>query len=130
MACADVVLATSSFVERVSTARGGDYPRSRYVTLLNPPGPRTTGLRFVVEPSRGAPRELVVEYTWPGPWQGTNGMQPPPDPKVSDVEGETLADIGSWLLRAVRAHCAPNAPGEPACSRIAEGRRGRCVLGT
>jgi hypothetical protein len=131
VACVDAVLDASPIVEQVTTARRrDDHLRTRYVVLRNPPGPRTTSLLFTVVPSSGAPRELVVEYVWPGPWQGQNGMQPPPDPKVSEVEGETMADIGAGLLREVRAECAPTAPGQPACSRVAQGRGGRCVLGT
>ncbi len=129
MACVDAVLAGSPLVERVTSRRVDKYRRSRYLVLRNPPGPRSTGLAFAVEPERGTPRELVVEFAWPGRWQGVGGMQPPPDPKASDIEGETLRDIAAGFLRDVRAHCAPTAPGEPACSRIAQGRSGRCVLG-
>jgi hypothetical protein len=129
VACVDAVLTNSPLVERITAARGGAFPRARYIVLRNPPSPRTTSLRFAVEPSRGAPRELVVEYAWPGPWQGNNGMKPPPDRKTSEIEGEMLTDISAGLLREVRAQCAPAAPGEPACSRVAQGRTGRCVLG-
>ena len=128
VACVDAVLANSPLVERVTASRRSDRPRARYLVLRNPPGPHSSVLGFAVEPSRGAPRELVVEYAWP--WQDVGGMQPPPDQKTSDLEGQTLADIGAGLLRDVRTQCAPNAPGDVVCSRVAAGRTGRCVLGT
>lgn len=130
MACVDDVLANSAHVERISTTLRDDYPRSRNFTLRNPPSPRVAGMGFVVTPSQGAPREFVVGFVWPGPWQGRNGMQSPPDRQVLDGEGEMLADIGARLLREVRAQCAPTAPGTPVCTRVREGRGGRCVLGT
>ena len=131
VACVDAVLANSPLIERVTTSRRSDHPRARGLVLRNPPGPRSSFLMFAVEPSRGTPRELVVEYAWPGLWQGgAGGMQPPPDQRTSDIEGQTLADIGAGLLRDVRTQCAPNAPGEAVCSRVAAGRTGRCVLGT
>lgn len=130
VACVDAVLANSPLVERVTASRRSNRPRTRYLVLRNPPGPRSSVLGFAVEPSRGTPRELVVEYAWPGPWQGNNGMQPPPDQRTSDIEGQMLADIGAGLLRDVRTQCAPNAPGEAVCSRVAAGRTGRCVIGT
>jgi hypothetical protein len=125
LACVDTALATSSLVERIATTRKGDEPGSRYVVLRNPPGPRSTGMRFTV-----APRELVVEFAWPGAWQGRNGMQPLQDSKASDLEGEGLTTIGTRLLLVVRAACAPEAAGQPACTRVAQGRGGRCALGT
>ena len=130
MACVDVVLDASSQVERISTSRRSGIPLTRYVALTNPPSERSRGLLFTVLSSRGASREVVVAYDWPGPWQGTGGMKPQPDPKDLDIEGAMLADISSRLLREVRAECAPSAPGEPACSRVAQGRGGRCVLAT
>ena len=130
LACVDAVLAGSPYVERQLTKRASANPRKRYVILRNPPSPRSTGLGFAVEPLRGVPREFVVEYAWPGPWQGTSGMKPPPDQRTSDIEGQMMADIGAELLRQVRSECAPAAPGEPVCSRVAQGRSGRCVLGT
>jgi hypothetical protein len=125
LACVDTALATSSLVERVAAARQGDPPSSRYVVLRNPPGPRSAGMRFTAEP-----RELVVEFVWPGPWQGRNGMQPLQDSKASDMEGEGLTTIGTRLLLVVRARCAPTAAGQPVCARVAQGRGGRCVIGT
>src|SRR3982751_2300945 len=88
VACMDAVLANSPLIERVTTSRRSDHPRTRYLVLRNPPGPRSSVLGFAVEPSRGTPRELVVEYAWPGPGQEANGMQPPPDPRASDIEGQ------------------------------------------
>jgi len=129
VACMDAVLANSPLIERVKTSPRRDLPRSRYAELRNPPGPLSKGLGFAVNPASGTPRELVVGYAWPGPWQGRNGMQPPPDRQVSDIEGETMTDIATALLREVRAQCAPTTPGEPACSRVDQGRSGRCVIG-
>ena len=129
-ACVEGVLAASPVVDQANRPTRRNYRlRTRYVALQNPPSLRTTGVTFVVLPSRGAARELVVEYAWPGPLQGRSGMQPAADPNVSNAEGEALADVGAGLLREVRAQCAPEAPGQPACSRVAEGRLGRCVLG-
>jgi hypothetical protein len=130
VACVDAVLATSPVVARVTSSRRSNDPRTRYVVLQNSPSLRTTGLTFAVVTSRGAARDLVVEYAWPGRWQGTGGMQPAPDLKLSEDEGGALADVGAGLLREVRAQCAPAAPGQPVCSRVADGRTGRCVLGT
>jgi hypothetical protein len=129
LACVDTTLATSAIVERLG-GRRVKHPGSRYVVLRNPPGPRANGVLFAVEPERGTPRQFVVEYVWPGVWQGTNGMQPPPDPKVSEIEGEMLTDVATRLLQLVRASCAPDAYGEPVCTRVANGHGGRCVLGT
>lgn len=128
--CMNAVLNGSSFVDQVAASRPPRVPRKRYLTLRDPPGPHTKGLTFNVLPSSGAPRELVVEYYWPGRQQEIPGMQPPPDPKVTDGEGEALADIGTRLLREVKAQCAPTVPGEPVCARVAQGQVGRCVLGT
>ena len=131
VACVDAVLTNSPLFERALTKRRVDRPRARGLMLRNPPGAHPTGLGVAITPARGAPREIVVDYAWPGPWQGTGGgMKPPADPKVSDVEGAMLADISAGLLSELRAECAPSAPGEPVCSRVAQGRTGRCVLGT
>jgi hypothetical protein len=124
LACVDTALATSSLVERVAATRQGDPPGSRYVVLRNPPGPRSAGMRFTV-----APRELVVEFVWPS-WVRRHGMQPLQDSQESDLEGEGLTTIGTRLLLVVRAACAPDAAGQPSCARVAQGRGGRCVLGT
>ena len=129
VACMDAVLAGSPLIERIRTSPRNDLPRSRGVELRNPPSPRSKGLGFTINPARGTPRELVVGYAWPGTWQGTNGMQPPPDQHVSDTEGAMMTDIATTLLRDVRAQCAPTANGEPACTRVNQGRTGRCVIG-
>ena len=129
--CVDAVLANSPLVKRVTTPRSGDNPRARGIVLRNPPSPRTTGLGFAIVPAHGAPRQLVVEFSWPGRWQGEGGMKPPPqDPQASAIEGETLRDVAATLLRDMHAQCAPAAPGEPTCTRVAQGQRGRCVLAT
>ena len=129
LACVEAVLAGSPLIERQLTRRAGENPRKHHVKLRNPPGLLSTSLGFAVEPARGTPREFVVEFVWPGRWQGTNGMKPPPDPRASEIEGQMMADIGAELLRQVRSECAPTAPGEPVCSKVAQGRSGRCVLG-
>ena len=129
VACMDRVLARSPAIERISTSPRKDLPRSRYAELRNPPSPRSKGVGFEIKPAHGAPRELVVGYAWPGNWQGANGMQPATDQQASDTEGEMVTDLATRLLREVRAQCAPNAYGEPACSRVNQGRSGRCVIG-
>ena len=128
VACMDAVLASSPAIERISTSPRKDLPRSRYAELRNPPSSRSKGLGFTIEPAHGAPRALVVSYTWPGNWQGRNGMQPPTDQNVSDAEGEMMRDLATTLLRDVLAQCAPTAYGEPACSRVNQGRAGVCGI--
>ena len=127
VACTDAVLAASPMVERLYSRRL-DNPRARYVVLRNPPSERGPGLGFAIEPKRGTPRQLVLSFPWPRPWRGS-GMVTPIDPKIADMEGEALTDMGSSLLRDIRAQCAPMAPGEISCSRVEQGRSQRCVLG-
>ena len=129
MTCTDAVLVTSPMVERVTVGRRANDQRRRYVVLRNPPSQRATTLQFAVEPSRGAPHEMVVGYTWPGPWQGTPGMQPSSDANVFEYEGKTLGEMGAQLLREARAQCAPSSHSEVVCSRVEQGRTGRCSLG-
>jgi hypothetical protein len=129
VSCADAVLASSPLVERVVRSGRADSPRTRGVRLRNPPGQCPTGLLFSIVPSRGPARELVFEYVSPS-GGSPGGMKPPTDPKTREVEGEMLADISVRLLLDVRGECAPNAPGQPMCSRVAQDRGGRCVLGT
>jgi len=125
VACVDAALGASPLVARVLPASGRDRPRTRRVLLMAPPGPRIQGLTFAVEPPRDAPRQLAVEYTWPG----ASGMAPPEEPKLAALEGQAVADIAVRLLREVRARCAPTAAGEPACSMVQQSRVGRCTLG-
>jgi hypothetical protein len=129
LACVDSAFASTAIVDHARTQRRVGNPASRYLKLRNSPSPRVPGVLFSLAPSRGAPRQLVIEYTWPAS-SGTSGMQPPPDPKASEFEGQLLTDVVVQLLQLVRSSCAPDALGEPACSKVAEGRRGRCVLGT
>lgn len=128
VACADAVLAESPLVERVVRARSSNSPRARWLTLRNPPSPRSTALGFGIEPSSGTPRQIIIRYPWPAPWRGQSGLQLP-DSSVANVQGGMLADISTRLLDEVRVHCAPTAPGAPACSRVELGRAGRCDLG-
>jgi len=129
VACMDNVLAHSTLVERIRPDGRRVHPRSRGVELRNPPSLRLRGLGFAVNPERGTPRELAVEYVWPGTWVGAGGMQPPPDARSAELEGVMMTDIATALLSDVRAQCAPTAPGEPACSRVSQGRTGRCSIG-
>lgn len=132
LSCVDAVLDESPLVERIVGARRDSLPRAGgWLRLRNPPGPRSTGIGFYVRTERGTPREFVVNYIWPAPrvlLSAQSGALP--DPRVADMEGEMLTDIGMRLLEDVRAQCAPNAPGAPACSRVNQGRGGVCVLGT
>ena len=123
----DAVLAASPMVERLYSRRL-DGSRARYVALRNPPSERAPGLGFAIEPKSGTPRQLVLSFPWPRPWRGS-GMVTPIDPKISDMEGEALTDMGSSLVREIRAQCAPMAPGELSCSRVEQGSRQRCVVG-
>ena len=127
VACMQAVLAASPMVERF-LSRQLDNPRARYVVLRNPPSDRATGVGFAIEPKHGTPRQLVLSFPWPRPWRGS-GMVAPMDPKITDMEGEALTDMGSSLAREIRAQCAPMAPGELACTRVEDGRRQRCVAG-
>jgi hypothetical protein len=127
----DGVFAASQLAERFISPRRPEYRRSRYFVLRNPPSQRTTGMGVAILPDTGTPRRLVLEFGWPGPWQGTGGMKPPPkDQRMSDLEGESLTDIGTGLLRELRAQCVPMASGETTCMRVKEGRAQRCTLGT
>jgi len=131
LACVDGVLAASQVVERFITGRRPEHPRSRYFVLKNPPSQRTTGMIVAILPDTGKPRRLVLEFGWPGPWQGEGGMKPPPrDQGMSNLEGEALTDMGTALLRDLRAECVPTAPGETACMKVNEGRVQRCAIGT
>jgi hypothetical protein len=125
--CVDGVLATSGYVARYFPAGRGD-ERKRYIILRNSPGVRSSGLGLSIVPSSGTPRELVIEYTLLS-WQSGGGMKPPPDPQVTEMEAESMAEISTSLLQAVGAECLPSAPGSPVCSRVAQGRGGRCSLG-
>ena len=58
-------------------------------------------------------------------------MKPPPkDQGMSNLEGEALTDMGTSLLRELRAQCVPMAPGETACLRVNDGHTQRCSIGT
>jgi hypothetical protein len=130
LTCVDSAFASTAIVEAARPQRRVDNPATRHLRLRNSPSPRVPGVLFALTPARGAPREFVVEYVWPGPQLGTGGMQPPSDPNASETEGQMLTDVAVQLLQLVRSRCAPDAPGEPACSRVGDGRTGRCVLGT
>lgn len=129
-ACMDGVLAASQLADRYVIPRRAEHRRARYFVLRNPPNQRTTGMSVAILPDTGTPRRLVLEFGWPGPWQGTGGMKPPPrDQGMSNLEGEALTDMGTALLRELRAQCVPMAPGETACVRVEEGRAQRCTIG-
>jgi hypothetical protein len=125
LACADTALETSSLVERLVDRHQGDPPGSRSVVLRNPPRARSTGMRFTVEP-----HQLVAEFSWPAPRQARNDIEAAQNTQASEMEGAGLTSIGIRLLLVVRAACAPDATGQPACTIVAQGRGGRCVLGT
>jgi hypothetical protein len=129
LTCVDSAFASSAMVERANARRTGN-PATRFIVLRNSPSRNVAGVLFTLTPSHGVPREFVIEYVWPGPRLGSGGMQPPADPNASEVEGRMLTDAAVQLLQLVRSRCAPDAPGEPACTRVGDGRGGRCVLGT
>lgn len=129
--CVDQALEASSLVDasfapnrQWGASRAGR--RMRGVRLMNPPGPRIQSVGFAVESPSGTPRTFVVEYSTPG--QG--GMQPAPDPQLSDLERQAVAEIGAQLLREVRAACMPSAVGQPTCFMVRQGSVGRCTIGT
>ena len=126
VSCMHAVLATSPMVERRDSLRLGN-ERARLVVLRNPPSERAVRLLVAIEPKQGTPRQLAVSCPWPRPWRGT-GMVTPIDPKIADMEGEALTDMGSSLAREIRAQCAPDVPGELACARVEQGRTQRCVV--
>jgi hypothetical protein len=128
-ACMESVLIASQVVDRFIPERP-ENPRARYFELRNPLTERTTGLGIAIRPVSGAPQRIVAQFAWPGPWQGTNGMQTPSDPGTSAMVGQAMTEIATRLIRELRAECAPTLPGEPSCSRIAQGRSERCTLGT
>lgn len=128
-ACLESVLTASQLVLRYIPARPNQ-PRARYFELRNPPSERTAGLGIAILPGRGAPEQIVAQFAWPGPWQGTNGMQKPSDPGTADMVGDALTGITAVLMRELRAQCAPTITGQPACSRISQGRAERCTLGS
>ena len=130
LACVDAVLTNSTLLKSVTTVRSTARSREYGLGPRNPPS-RWSGLRFTAHASRDGTKGFAVEFIWPGPWMGAEGggMKPPPDPGVYDGAGEMLRDIGAGVLRDVRAECAPNMPGEPACMRVNQGRGGRCSLG-
>ena len=89
--------------------------------------------RVSVKGKHGTPRLLITEVrlaVWTGASAG--GMAPPPDRAVLESQNQTLMDAAARALQTVRAECAPNAPGEPACVRSGGGQyqTGRCTLGT
>ena len=123
LACVDAALEASSLVAEVTSVSGRDQPRTRRVLLMSPPGPRIREVRFAVEPNRGAPRQLAVEYRLPT----AGGIRP--DPMVADLEGRAVGEIGERLLRDVRARCASTRAGPPTCAMVQQGRLGRCTVG-
>ena len=91
------------------------------------------GAGVAVEGERGKPRLLIADArlaVWSSASAG--GMKPPPDPAVLESQNQTLMDAVVRALQTVRAECAPNAPGEPACVRSGGGQYGqfRCTLST
>ena len=86
-----------------------------------------------VEGPPGKPRLLIAGAhlaVWTGASAG--GMKPPPDRAVLENQNQTLMDAAVRALQTVRAECAPDAPGEPACVRSGGGQyqTWRCTLST
>ena len=134
LACVDAVVATSKLFRDVTKVRSSARSREYGLPLRNPPSPHAAFLLFSAHSSGDGTKGFAVEFRWPGPWNDAGGgppggMQPRADPGVTEGQGEMLRDIGAGFLRDVRAECAPNTPGEPACVRVKQGQGGRCHLG-
>jgi len=127
------VLTASGLAQRlIPPQRNKEHPRARYIELRNPPSERTAGLGIAISPDTGAPRQIVSQFGWPGPWQAVGGMQNqrPSDPGTADMVGQALTDVATQLMRQLRDECAPAISGQPACARVSQGRAERCTLGT
>jgi hypothetical protein len=124
VACVRSALADAPNVKAASFRK--DYPRTIYVSFLNPPDPTVGGMALVVAPTSGTPRQFVVEYTL---WTGRRGT--PGVPNLARSNAPAVEAMGAQLLGVARDQCAPTAAGAPACSmsNFNERLTGRCSLG-
>ena len=134
LACVDGVVTTSRLFRDVIKGRSSAESRQYGLPLRNPPSPYAASLGFSAYSSRDGTKGFAVEFNWPGPWNAAGGgppggMQPRANPGVTEGQGEMVRDVAMTFLRDVRAECAPNMPGEPACFRVKQGQGGRCSLG-
>jgi hypothetical protein len=118
-----------SLTDSPNIAKAGfrkDAPRTVYVSFVNPPDPSIGGMALVVVPTRGTPKQFVVEYSL---WAGTSNR--PGVPNLARLNAPAVEATGAQLLRTVRSQCAPSAGGEPACTMSSFQNRitGRCSLG-
>jgi hypothetical protein len=124
VSCAHSALAHSPNVKEAVFKK--DYPRTLYVVFVNPPDPSAGAMTLVVAPSRGTPRQLVIEYSL---WTGTShrpGVQ-----NLAALNAPAVEATGAQLLREVANRCAATATGAPACSMSTfhEKLTGRCSIG-
>jgi hypothetical protein len=103
-----------------------DYPRTVWVIFWNPPDPQTGGMKLLVAPDKGTPKQFVVEYSL---WTGTT--QRPGVPNMASLNAPAVEATGSLLLSGVRNRCAPKAAGTPSCSmsNFRDRINGRCSIG-
>jgi hypothetical protein len=120
--------AAQSLKPAADTTKSVEDPLLSCVDAVNQNSKRFQGVGVSVKGTRGTPRLLIAEVRL-GVWSGAYGMAPPPDRAVLEGQNQTLMDAAARALREVRAECAPNAPGEPVCVKIGDGRTGRCTLG-
>jgi hypothetical protein len=121
--------AAQSLQPAADTTKSVEDPMLSCVDAVNHNSERFHGVGVGVKGPRGTPRLLIAEVRL-GVWSRAGGMAPPPDRAVLESQNQTLMDAAARALRVVRAECAPNAPGEPACVRSGDGQYGRCTLGT
>lgn len=83
-------------------------------------------MKLVVAPDRGAPKQIVVEYSL-----YARISQRPGAPNMASLNAPAVEAIGALLLSGVRNQCVPSAAGTPSCSMSSFGDRinGRCSLG-
>lgn len=125
MACVRDALAESPNAKEVWVVK--DSPRTVVVRLANAPDPQAGAMALVVAPNRGTPRQFVIEYTlWTGSLHRGAGV-----PNLARLNAPAVEATDALFLRAARNRCAPNAGGEPACSKseLNERINGRCSLG-
>jgi hypothetical protein len=124
VACVRSALAESPNVREAGFKK--DYPRTVWVSFVNPPDQYVSGMELVVAPNSGTPTQIVAEYTL---WAGT--LHRPGVPNLASFNAPAVAAMGIQLLAGVRNQCAPTKTGAPACStsNFNERIKGRCSIG-
>jgi len=118
--CVHGALAASPHVAKIAT---NSDPRRNALTLKNAPSPRIKSMVVAIEPRRGTPRQLVVEYSL------TAGKMSEDDMMGATDDTPAVVEMSMQLLSDVRARCAPTASGAPACTSTDREQSGRCALG-